>query len=28
LLVVNLLEHEDVTPAEVRRLKKMIEDTK
>jgi len=27
LLVVNLLEHEDVTPAEVRRLKKMIEDT-
>jgi predicted transcriptional regulator len=25
LLVVNLLEHEDVTPAEVKRLKKMIE---
>ncbi len=28
LLVVNLLEHEDVTPIEVKRLKKMIGDTK
>lgn len=28
LLVVNLLEHEEVGPAEVKRLKKMIEDTK
>ncbi|MDX2031580.1 MAG: BlaI/MecI/CopY family transcriptional regulator [Blastocatellia bacterium] len=26
LLVVNLLEHEDVTPAEVKRMKRMIED--
>lgn len=28
LLVVNLLEHEDVGPKEVKRLKRMIEDTK
>jgi predicted transcriptional regulator len=28
LLVVNLLEHEDVGPAEIKRLRKMIEDTK
>ncbi len=28
LLVVNLLEHEDVGPAEVKRLKKMIEETR
>lgn len=28
LLVVNLLDHEDVGPKEVKRLKKMIEDTK
>jgi predicted transcriptional regulator len=28
LLVVNLLEHEDVGPAEVKRLKQMIEKTK
>lgn len=26
MLVVNLLEHEDVTPAEVKRLKRMIEE--
>lgn len=28
LLVVNLLDHEDVGPAEVKRLRKMIEETK
>jgi predicted transcriptional regulator len=28
LLMVNLLDHEDVGPKEVRRLKRMIEDTK
>lgn len=28
LLVVNLLDHEDVSPAEVKRLRKMIEETK